>query len=70
MTPIQTFVFFTLVWWMVFYLSLPFGVQREDNPIPGQAMGAPKNARIKLKMMVTTGITLTITLLFYLYMNY
>ncbi len=69
MTPIQTFVFFVLTWWMVFYLSLPFGNKTEDNPIRGQAMGAPKNARIKGKMLVTTGITLTITLLFYLYMN-
>jgi len=70
MTPIQTFVFFVITWWMVFYLTLPFGVKKEDNPIPGQAMGAPKNAHIKGKMLITSGITLTITLLFYLYMNY
>jgi len=70
MTIIQTFVFFVLTWWMVFYLTLPFCVKKEDNPIPGQAMGAPKNAYIKQKMLITTGVTLTITLLFYLYMNY
>ena len=70
MTIIQIFVFFVLTWWMVFYLTLPFGNKTEDAPIAGQAMGAPKNGRIKLKMMATTGITLTITLIFYIYMNY
>lgn len=54
---------------MVFYLTLPFGVKREDNPIPGQASGAPKNAHIKAKMLITTGITFIITLIFWLYMN-
>jgi predicted secreted protein len=70
MNKIETFVTFALSWWLVFYLTLPFGIEKEDNPIPGQSLGAPKNARIGLKMLVTTGITLTITLLFYLYMNY
>ena len=70
MSIIEVFVFFVITWWLVFYFSLPFGNQQEDNPIPGQAMGAPKNARVKLKMLITSGITLTITLIFYLYMNY
>ena len=55
---------------MVLYLTLPFGIKDEDNPIAGQAASAPKNARIKLKMLITTGITVIITLTFYIYMNY
>jgi len=70
MSIIETIVFFTITWWMVFYITLPFGVKREDNPIPGQAMGAPKNPMIKQKMLISTGVTFTITLIFYLYMNY
>ena len=69
MNKIETFVTFVLLWWMVFYLTLPFGVKKEDNPIPGQAMGAPKNHYIKQKMLWATGITFIITLILYLYMN-
>ena len=64
MTIIETIVFLMLCWWMVFYLTLPFGVQKEDNPIKGQASSAPKNPMIKQKMIITTILTIIITLIF------
>lgn len=69
MSIIETVVFLMLCWWMVFYLTLPFGVQREDNPIKGQASSAPKNPYIKQKMIITTVLTIIITLIFKWYMG-
>ncbi len=69
MSMIEIVVFFVLCWWMVFYLTLPFGIQKEDNPIKGQASSAPKNPMIKRKMLITTGLTIIITLIFKWYMG-
>jgi predicted secreted protein len=69
MSIIETVVFFVLCWWMVFYLTLPFGVQREDAPIKGQATSAPKNPMIKRKMLISSVATIIITLIFKWYMG-
>jgi predicted secreted protein len=58
-----------LCWWMVFYLTLPFGNKKEENPMLGHAKSAPSNPRVKLKMIVASGVTTIITLIFYWYMS-
>jgi predicted secreted protein len=54
---IFTFIF---VWWIVLFMVLPWGIQREDNLEQGHEAGAPKNPRLKLKLLVTTGISVLI----------
>ncbi|MDD9915312.1 MAG: DUF1467 family protein [Rhodospirillaceae bacterium] len=50
-------------WWMVFFMVLPWGVRRQDDPEPGHEAGAPENPRLWLKVAVTTGIAIVITAL-------
>lgn len=69
MSTIETIVFFVLCWWMVFYITLPFGQKLDDEQIEGQAKSAPKNPLIKQKMIATTVLTLIITFTFYMYMR-
>ena len=69
MSIIEIVVTFVLTWWLVFFLALPWGNQPEDNPMVGQASSAPKNPRIKLKIWVSTGITIIITLILYIVMG-
>jgi len=58
-------VVFTMVWWMVFFAVLPFGVrgQAEMNEVaPGTEPGAPLNPDLKRKAIWTTFIAVPITL--------
>lgn len=50
-------VVFLIIWWLVLFMVLPFGVRREEEPKPGHDPGAPKPLRIGRKMLITTGIT-------------
>ena len=50
-------VVYTVTWWLVFFMVLPWGVQKSEDPVPGQELGAPERPRIFTKMAVTTGIT-------------
>jgi len=47
------FVYF-LIWWVVIFAVLPWGVQIPDNPEPGHAPSAPANPHMGLKVIATT----------------
>ena len=53
-------VLFVLIWWMVFFAVLPWGIRRAGDEALGHDAGAPTRARIVLKAVVTTGITLVL----------
>ena len=60
---VGTGITFIISWWMVFFMVLPWGVRRQDDPEPGHEAGAPENPRLWLKVAVTTGIAIAITAL-------
>jgi predicted secreted protein len=47
------FVYF-LIWWVVIFAVLPWGVRVPDNPEPGHAPSAPVNPHMGLKVIATT----------------
>ncbi len=49
-------VVFVIIWWMVLFTVLPWGVRRDENPEEGHEPGAPVNPRMWLKAGVTTAI--------------
>lgn len=55
-------VVFTIVWWVIFFAALPFGVQRtQDNELqPGHDPGAPRNPMLWRKALATTAITIVL----------
>lgn len=53
-------VSFIIIWWLVLFTVLPWGIQRNQAPAIGEDRGAPVRHRILLKVLVTTGITLAI----------
>ncbi len=61
MTWFGALVVFTIVWWMVFFITLPFGVTAPENPQPGHDPGAPDNPRLVLKALITTAIAVALT---------
>jgi predicted secreted protein len=47
---------YVVVWWIVLFAVLPWGVRPPETLVPGQADSAPENPRLLLKAAVTTVI--------------
>ena len=45
------------IWVVVFFMALPIGVERDGAPEEGCDPGAPRNARVGLKLLITTGVS-------------
>ena len=54
-------VIYVIMWWVVLFAVLPFGVRNPDEAgedlVPGQADGAPVRPMMWRKMLATTLIT-------------
>jgi predicted secreted protein len=64
MTWMSGIIVFVIIWWMVLFMVLPFGVRtpEESNtePGPGHAPSAPIRPRIGLKFALTTAVTVVL----------
>jgi len=49
-------VVYVIVWWLVLFTVLPFGVRPPDVPGKGHATSAPARPRLLLKFAITTVI--------------
>jgi predicted secreted protein len=46
-----------IIWWVVLFAVLPFGVQTDGNAEQGFASSAPKNPHLARKFLATTLVT-------------
>lgn len=69
MSVTEIFVFFVVLWWLVLFMALPFGVRVPEEPEKGHAASAPVKPNILKKMLITSLISIVITALFYLAMD-
>jgi predicted secreted protein len=53
-------VVFILIWWLVFFMTLPWGVRRAGEEARGHDAGAPVNPRLWTKAGIATGISAVI----------
>ena len=62
--PVATaLAIFFLIWWVVLFAVLPWGIKSQhegDNVAPGTDPGAPKRARIGWKLLWTTVVAAAI----------
>lgn len=58
-------VAFVIIWWMVFFMALPFGNQPPEEVETGHMDGAPAKPRLAKKALVTTGISLVLFAAYY-----
>ena len=65
MNIVSGITLFTVIWWVVFFCALPFGVRSDDNRPDGAMPGAPANPDLKRKAAWTFCISLVIWLLIY-----
>lgn len=69
MTWVQGVVAYVIIWWLVVFAVLPFGVRPLARDDIGHAAGAPANPRLALKAAVTTLLAAAIWLGFYALVN-
>jgi predicted secreted protein len=66
MNPLGAAIIFVLIWWLVFFAVLPWGVrgrwEKPDDGVAGAEPGAPVAPDLRRKALVTTGIALALTL--------
>lgn len=63
MFGLEIIVIFVIIWWLVLFVVLPFGIQRDENSIKGNDPGAPKNPMLKKKIYLTTIISIFLSIL-------
>lgn len=56
MTLFTGILVYTLIWWVVLFMVLPWGVKVPDEPEPGHAASAPSNPNLVRKFLITTVI--------------
>src|ERR1700720_1612263 len=56
MTWVEGIVAYVVIWWIVIFAVLPFGVRPAPKGDPGYAAGAPANPRLALKAAGPTAL--------------
>ena len=60
MSWITAAAIYVVLWWIVLFAVLPFGVRPSPEGDPGERAGAPANPRMLAKIVATTLISLVI----------
>ena len=55
-------VIYLILWWLVFFVMLPFGIERDQDVTFGNDPGAPKKSLVKKKAIISSFVTLILTL--------
>jgi len=60
---LEIIVIFVVIWWLVLFMVLPFGVQKDNEIVRGNDPGAPKNPMLKRKIIVTSIISFFLSII-------
>ena len=62
-------IVYVLIWWVIFFSVLPFGIESNKeifkDSIEGNDPGAPKNPKMAKKFLITTIITSILFIMIY-----
>ena len=64
MNLLSGLVVFTISWWLVLFMALPFGAHPPAEPGRGHAASAPEKPRVGLKVLVATVLATLVTAAF------
>lgn len=62
------FVYF-IIWWVVLFTTLPLGVKKQQNPVPGSDPGAPEHPQLVRKILLTSIISAVILAAFWYFVS-
>ena len=66
MSVVSIILVYLMIWMIVFFISLPIGINVSKQLIPGNANSAPIKTNLKTKFFYSIIITLPLTYLIYL----
>ena len=61
MSLFEYFIIYVVIWWILFFISLPLGVRKSENLLPGQDSGAPEKTYLWKKFIIVSILTLIFT---------
>ena len=61
MSLFEYFIIYVVIWWILFFISLPLGVRKSENLVPGQDSGAPEKTYLWKKFIIVSILTLIFT---------
>jgi predicted secreted protein len=61
MVLFEYFIIYIVIWWILFFISLPLGVKRSENLLPGQDTGAPEKTYLWKKFTIVSLLSLIFT---------
>jgi predicted secreted protein len=61
MVLFEYFIIYIVIWWILFFISLPLGVKRSENLLPGQDTGAPEKTYLWKKFTIVSLVSLIFT---------
>ena len=62
-------VIYSIIWWLVLFCVLPFGVHYSPDPVVGHVTSAPVKPRLRIKFLVTSGISAIIFIVVFFLMK-
>ncbi|MGB0682794.1 MAG: DUF1467 family protein [Magnetovibrionaceae bacterium] len=67
MDPLTILAVYAIIWWLVLFMVLPFGVKpiEAEDVAKGQAHGAPQKPLLIKKLLITTAISCVLMGIFY-----
>ena len=69
MFGLESIVIYVIFWWLILFITLPFGVTRDKKVIHGNDPGAPKKTLLKKKILITSFASFILTLIFSIVKN-
>jgi len=66
---LESLVIYVIFWWLILFVTLPFGISRDKKVIHGNDPGAPKKTLLKKKVLITSFASLILTVIFSIIKN-
>ena len=64
MFGLESLVIYVIFWWLILFVTLPFGISRDKKVIHGNDPGAPKKTLLKKKVLITSFASFILTVIF------
>ena len=69
MFGLESLVIYVIFWWLILFVTLPFGISRDKKVLHGNDPGAPKKTLLKKKVLITSFASLILTIIFSIIKN-
>ena len=69
MFGLESLVIYVIFWWLILFVTLPFGISRDKKVLHGNDPGAPKKTLLKKKILITSFASLILTVIFSIIKN-